>query len=200
MKVLFSVLVTLVFSTSVLSTLLFSTTVFAEGFSGNVSGYLGSKSLDKDDWDGYEDQTGAGLITDFSFDNWPVSIAVDIFLSASDYEKNDSTNKIEIDAYTSEIHLGLRKIWAIPGSRFSPYAGAGLAYINGRQEQDDTFGSHDENDSAPGGWFGAGIYWRPTDKLNVGLDVRYSQAEITLFDQDLKSGGIHSGLFIGYHW
>jgi hypothetical protein len=36
--------------------------------------------------------------------------------------------------------------------------------------------------------------------LIIGLDLRYSEAEVTLFDEDREAGGFRTGVTVGYHW
>jgi len=180
-----------------------SGSVVANEFTGNLSGSLGNKSLDNNDWDNVDSQGSLGFISDFKMKNWPVSVAVDGFLSIGD-DTRDNEDNIEdlkdVDASTADLHLGVRKIWIIPGSKFSPYLGGGLALIRGSQEREVNGVKEDESDSAMGNWLGAGIYWRPTGKLNIGVDVRYSKANISLFERDIAAGGLQTGIFVGYHW
>ncbi len=36
--------------------------------------------------------------------------------------------------------------------------------------------------------------------LNLGIDLAYSMAKVTLFDQKMEAGGAHAALLVGYHW
>jgi opacity protein-like surface antigen len=175
----------------------------AEEFTGNFSGFIGNKSLDKNEWQNTDSQGTFGIITDIKKKSWPVSIAVDAFLSIGkdDNQPLDTTdNTPDFDASTGALHLGVRKIWNIEGSSFSPYFGGGIAYNSGSQERiiDET--KEDQSDTAMGSWIGTGVYWRPSKHLNIGFDLRYSQADINLFAKEVDAGGLQSGLFIGYHW
>lgn len=38
------------------------------------------------------------------------------------------------------------------------------------------------------------------DQISLGFDLRYSWAEVTLFDVDGKAGGTLVGILLGYHW
>jgi len=44
------------------------------------------------------------------------------------------------------------------------------------------------------------LFWRLGKRFNIGLDVRYSKAEITLFNVDVDAGGTHAGLLLGWGW
>jgi opacity protein-like surface antigen len=182
--------------------MLISGLTIAAEFTGNVSGLHGNKKLDNDDWGDFDSQSEFGVISDFKMTNWPVSIAVDAFISADsdDDVYNDNNDNIDIDAVTTELHVGVRKIWNISGTNLSPYIGGGLAYVNGYQETEINGNETDDDDSDIGTWIGTGIYWRPISHLNIGFDLRYSQAEVTINDQDLETGGLHTGVFAGYHW
>jgi len=44
-----------------------------------------------------------------------------------------------------------------------------------------------------------------TDKLlgehfNIGLEGKYSTADVTLFGIDADAGGGHFGMLVGFHW
>jgi hypothetical protein len=55
-------------------------------------------------------------------------------------------------------------------------------------------------DTVIGTWVGGGLYYAATKQFNIGLDLRYSKGEVTLFDEDLEAGGFHTGISAGYHW
>ena len=54
--------------------------------------------------------------------------------------------------------------------------------------------------TAIGAWIGGGMYYAATESLNIGFDLRYSKAEVTLFDEDRDAGGFRTGVTVGYHW
>ena len=45
-----------------------------------------------------------------------------------------------------------------------------------------------------------GIYWTLGQNFNLGLDLRYSQADVTFFGTDVEAGGAHVDVILGYHW
>jgi hypothetical protein len=60
-----------------------------------------------------------------------------------------------------------------------------------------------------GYWLCGGFVWRATEHFNLGVDLRYSDAEADLFDEfadvfgegiEVSSGGTHIGVLIGYRW
>lgn len=177
--------------------LIFATSaVQADEWTGNVSAYLGYKSVDDKDWPNLDSQRSAGVISDFGKRSWPVSIAADLVFAADD-NRSEST---EITGGTAELHLGARKAWSLENSSFSPYVGGGLALINASIEQESSGMVTEEDDTAIGAWVGVGTYYAITPRINLGVDVRYSFAEVTLFDQDRETGGLNAGITLGYHW
>ena len=165
--------------------------VMAGDYDGNVRLAFGQKRLDND-WNILDRQNEIGMIFDIKQSTWPVSIAFDVFYSGED--KNiQGTEK----GSTSEQHLGVRKIWTINDSKFHPYLGAGIAFIQADYE---VVGSDKEGDSGVGGWVGAGVDWHLSSKISLGIDVRYSQADVTILDNDVDAGGLHTLMTLGYRW
>ncbi len=168
----------------------------AGDWTGNVSGYLGHKSLDDKDWPQLDSQPAGGVLFDIKRQDWPVSIAFDIIGSGDVHE--DGSQKDE--GYTVEKHLGVRKIFDLPNYSIKPYVGGGVAFTYAEMNDKDGSTTLSEDDSAVGGWVGGGMYFGLTPHLNLGLDVRYSKAEVTLFDKDREAGGLLAGVTAGYHW
>lgn len=169
----------------------------SDNFTGNISGYIGQKSLDDDDWGDIDRQGSLGIMFDFKKQSWPVSIAVDVIVSGNEHEKDG----IKTEGGSLELDLGVRKIFELSNSSIRPYIGGGIALI-GAGSRTKVGGStiSDEDDTATGAWIGGGMYYAATKSLNIGLDLRYSQAEVTLLDEDVEAGGFHTGITVGYHW
>jgi hypothetical protein len=159
-------------------------------WTGNANFILGSKVLDEDDWEPYEDQGEFGIDIDFRKQNWPVSIVVASYGSYE--EKTVSGNTVE--ASTSELRAGARKVWK-PMPKMRPYLGGGIALV--RAELD---GQEEDEDSGLGAWCGGGVYWTLGSSFNLGFNLGYSYGEVTLFGDDMDAGGSHAGLLLGYHW
>jgi opacity protein-like surface antigen len=170
--------------------------ILTDGWTGNVSGYLGHKSVDDDDWPDLDSQRSAGVISDFRKQSWPVSIAADLIFSGDDHKSGAD----EDTGGTVEIHLGARKVFTLENSSFSPYVGGGLAIVSASLENENAGVTVDDDNTGVGAWFGVGTYYAFTPHFNLGLDVRYSKAEVTLFDKDREAGGLNAGITIGYHW
>lgn len=169
----------------------------SNAFTGNVSGFIGQKSLDDKDWGNLDQQGALGVISDFKKASWPVSIAVDLIVSG-DVEE---VGVLEDLGGSLETHLGIRKVFEITNSSFQPYVGGGASLITASIEHR-VNGSKvsKSDDSATGYWVGAGMYYAMSDHFNLGVDVRYSEADLTIFDVDRKAGGVYSGITAGYHW
>lgn len=168
----------------------------ADDWTGNVSGYLGAKSLDSDDWKDLDSQFSIGVIADFKQKNWPVSIATDFIGSADVHE----TGNQEDTGYTLETHLGIRKVFAINNTSIKPYVGGGLAIVAAGIEKEVSKTTTKDDDNTFGTWAGAGAYMELTPDFTIGFDIRYSKAEATIFDIEREVGGLHTGITAGYHW
>lgn len=168
--------------------------VLAGNFTGNVNVFLGQKQLDDDDWGRLDDQDELGLLFDFAQKSWPINIAIDLLGS----RESASYAGYDVDGKTTEFCVGVRKIFILDQSAiFKPYVGGGLAFIGA--ELEDEFG-HSEDDNGAGIWLNAGGYFTLSQHFNIGLDLRYSKAEVTLSGEEVEAGGTHIGLILGYHW
>lgn len=182
MKQLFSIVVA---CTVMVGFFALITPVYADG---NIKLLYGSKSLDEDDWSPVEDQVAYGLLTDVKLAEWPLAIALDFVFSS------DNTNYAgtDVEGKTNEFDLGIR--WysnAINNLRF--YAGGGLARIAGEFEAY----SISDSDDGYGYWINAGIMLTLQEHFNLGVDFRYSKAQIDLFGVEGEAGGALVGVFAG---
>ena len=168
----------------------------ADGWTGHVSGYVGYKSVDDKDWPELDSQGSVGVISDFGKQSWPVSIAADLLFAGTDHESGANKDT----GGTMEIHLGARKIFTLQNSSFRPYVGGGAALVSAMLENENAGVAVEDDDTAVGAWVGAGTYYAVTPSFNIGVDVRYSIAEVTLFNQEREAGGVNAGLTAGYHW
>ena len=175
--------------------ILIITCAHANEWSGNINLFLGKKLLDSDEWAPVDEQDEFGILVDFKKNHWPVSIALDLLLSA------DETTEygINFEGETSEFNAGVRKIWKVSGSSMRPYIGGGYSLVRAEWETTGAF-SQSDSDKGSGIWLNCGIYWTLLQSFNIGLDLRYTNSEITLFSTWDDAGGTHAGLFLGYHW
>lgn len=174
---------------------LFFISANANAWTGNVNFFLGGKTLEENDWAPVDQQAEFGVLVDFKQQNWPVSIALD-FLGSVDEATELGVN---FEGSTSEFDVGVRKIWEVSGSSIRPYVGGGLAFVNA-EFKGTAFTTISQDDNGTGIWLNGGVYWTLGQHFNLGLDLRYSQADVTLFGVDIDAGGTHAGVILGYHW
>ena len=174
-------------------------------WTGNINVFFGQKNLDKDDWEPVEEQNEFGVEIDFREKKWPVNIAVDILRSQTeetftDFDPLIGPYNAKATASTMEFNIGVRKIWD-EFSSVRPFVGGGLSYIRAELEVSVTgVGSASDSDTGVGIWLGGGVYFTLGEHFNIGVEVKYSDADVTLFDVDAAAGGTHYGLLAGYHW
>ena len=176
--------------------MLFVFNAHANNYTGNVNFFLGQKSLKSEDWSPMEDQDAFAVLVDFKQSSWPVSIAIDLL--GSSQESTDYGFNFE--GTTSEFDIGVRKIWETSGTSIRPYIGGGLAFINAEAKVSYLYASVSDDDTGLGLWLNGGVYWTLGQHFNLGLDLRYSKAEVTVYDVNVEAGGTSAGLILGYHW
>jgi hypothetical protein len=145
-----------------------------------------------------------GILIDFKPKNWPISIAIDILFSSEEEDVsvavlNFGTFNAELEGKTTEFNLGVRKIWDNP-SVVRPFIGGGIAFITAEIEGKAFGVSVSDSDTGVGVWFDGGVYFTLFEHFNLGVDVRWSAAEVNLFEVDGEAGGWHVGGLIGFHW
>lgn len=164
-------------------------------WTGNVNFFLGGKSLDENDWEPVDQHAEFGVLVDFKQQDWPVSIALDFLGSVEEATQSG----INYEGTTSEFDVGVRKIWGAEGTKIRPYIGGGLAFVSA-EFKGTAFTTVSDDDNGTGIWLNGGVYWTLNQSFNIGLDLRYSQADVTLFGVDGDAGGTHAGLILGIHW
>ncbi|HQP29869.1 MAG TPA: hypothetical protein PLB81_00965 [Deltaproteobacteria bacterium] len=170
------------------------------GWTGNLNFILGAKFLDEDDWDPVEDQAALGIGADFRARSWPVNLAVG--LRASTLEDDDVVMQGVVSAWegsTKELRLGLNKIWE-PTAALRPFIGGGLAAVSAELEREALGIRERDHDTGTGLWLSGGVYWTFGADINLGFEVGYSQARMTLFGAKGEAGGTHAAVLMGSHW
>lgn len=167
-------------------------TSFGLAGTGHANFFLGTKFLNEDDWSPLERQGEIGAEISFGKDDWPVLIAIDLLGSG----KKDSD--ADVEGSTSELDVGVRKIWQ-PGS-VRPYIGGGIALVNGEIKVDAFGATLSDDDNGVGGWVGGGVFWRLKSRFNIGIAARYSRARVNVFGTDIEAGGAHLGMLLGWGW
>lgn len=168
----------------------------ASDWTGNVGGSIGSKQLDDNDWSSQDSQGSLGFMLDIKKKSWPVSITYDLILSG-DVNENGS---VKDEAGTVENQFGIRKTFELEDSKVRPYFGGGVTFVSAEIKNKTATTSVKDDDDGTGVWIGAGLYVGVTESFDIGFDVRYSEAEVTLFDQNLEAGGTRCAATASYHW
>lgn len=178
-----------------LLTLLAAPQVMAEdNWNNRFNLLLGQKHLDKDD---FEDTShGAlGLSFDIQHKTWPVSIAIDLMTAGKETKIGDE----KIEKVTGGLHLGVRKYWQL-NENLEPYLGAGLNFSAAEHKEIVGNVTEKQDDDDVGYWVAAGVNWTFDESFNVGAQVRYSDAEVTLFDSTINTGGVYTMMTFGYNF
>lgn len=176
-------------------------------WSGNINLFWGGKFLNDAGWEPMDIHKAGGILLDFSHKKLPVSIAADFF-----YSRDDADIDVHVLGYgtvdptvtseTTEVNLGLRKIWEM-SERFHPVIGGGFAIIRADLESRVQDISYSDQGIGFGIWLEAGIYYTFTFKnhhYNIGVDARWSKAEVDIFSKSGDAGGRFIGAVLGYHW
>ena len=164
-------------------------------WTGNINAFLGAKALDETDWEPVDEHGEIGFKVDFKQRSWPVSIAIDFLFSSGD----DTLLGVDFEGETSELNLGVRKIWdQFPHVR--PFIGGGISFISAEFKGTVLGVPVSDDDAGTGIWFGGGVYWTLAEHFNIGLELGVSTANVTLFGVEASAGGGHSGVLAGYHW
>jgi len=169
---------------------------YADELSGHISGFIGFKIMDSSDWPDINTHFSMGPIFDIKKDSWPISIALDL-MDTGDKHKHDGMEDL---GHTTELHFGIRKIFINQDSKLQPYVGGGVASMYAEQEFEVNNTTMKQDDSDVGIWLGAGMYYEINPKFVLGLDVRYSDGEVTLFNEELDAGGFYTGVTGGYQF
>ena len=177
----------------------------------NLNFVLGQKYLDADDWSVGDSQGSISFLSTFGARSWPVQVAIDVLGSAAGStstwypESGGEIRGHDLIQSTFELDVGVRKIWR--SGRARPFVGGGLAVIGGQQEfeffawdPDDVARELSANDEAPGVWIDGGIFWRLGKMFNIGLEARYSRAELSFAGREVQAGGFNLGLILGWGW
>jgi opacity protein-like surface antigen len=170
----------------------------AGGWNGDANILVAGKHLDSGDW-GVTDRMGElGVITNWTGPQWPVSLAAD-FLAAGDSESISRDGFTEQRGHTRELMLGARKIFR-PDAHIRPYFGGGFDFASAELERIGPFERISDEDSGLGLWVDGGVFWTINEVLNLGVDLRFSGANVHLLGSDRNAGGASLGVTAGYHW
>lgn len=164
----------------------------------NFNLLLGSKALESSDWAPVEDQGLLGLHFDGTPAGWPVAFSVDLIGTGKEGYVYYGSGRAKLTGTTSEYDLGVRR-YVGDVNNLSAFFGGGVGLIGAKAEVKDPFlGNQSEEDSALGLWLNGGVMARVLGNVNVGAELRWSRAEVTLFDTTTDAGGVAFAFFVGY--
>ena len=134
-----------------------SAPVLAEG---DVNFILGTKQLDEDDWGTLDEHGEFGVLASFGPDDWPIRIAVDVLGTADEVTVIDpgSGLGVSVQGMTSEIDVGVRKIWVKGNVR--PFLGGGIGLVQAEIEAAAFGVVVSSDDTGVGVWIDGGVFWR----------------------------------------
>ncbi len=169
-------------------------------WTGNANLLLGAKALDKNDWEPANAQSEAGVEVDFRRRDWPLSVAIDVLGASGEGKVYDPFfGEARMQSETSELCLGIRKVWdGSPSVR--PFIGGGISMLKATGRVTVLGITVEDSGSGTGSWFGGGVYWTLGGSFDIGFEFRASSGKAKLFGADIKAGGSHGGLLLGYHW
>ena len=169
----------------------------ADELVGHISGFLGGKLLNNSDWpDDLSRHFSMGFITDIKKESWPISISLDIMDTGG--ERTHAGMKDL--GHTTEYHFGVRKIFTNQDSKIKPYIGGGVSFMYAEQEYEVNNITTTQDGRDVGSWLGGGMYYEINPRFVLGLDVRYSNGEVTLFNKERDAGGINIGVTGGFQF
>ena len=74
-----------------------------------------------------------------------------------------------------------------------PFLGGGVDFITAKIKGTYQGQSAEDKDTGTGFWISGGIYWTLGKSFNLGFELGFSQATVTLFNVDGEGGGGHAG-------
>jgi hypothetical protein len=169
---------------------------------GNLNLFVGEKWLNSGDWSPADQQRQYGLMLAFGEERAPVHFAIDLFLANVDVTDANPAVDTIIRGASTEIAIGVRKVWGQKATR--PHLGAGVDVVQVSENRDGPTGLVKNSDRGYGAWVDGGVTWRIASHLNLGFEARYSVLNVYLgkgeATRDVTAGGIHLGVLIGYGW
>lgn len=169
---------------------------------GQLDLLVGPRALD-DDFEPADDPLEIGLALSLGKPEWPVLLAVDLSVASGDGDMPvvagglPATSTADVDIH--ELDLGVRRYF---GERTVGYVGGGAAWVRAEVEVglDGAFTGKDDG-SELGLWAGGGLRRRFGNGFQVGLDGRYTKADVELFgDNSYEAGGLRLAATVGMHW
>ncbi len=184
----------------------FSGNVLASGgVEGNINLLIGQKFVNDDAAFGFEyyeveDQPQLGMMFDIKPAGFPIAFAFDLLGSEEESQEflDPDFGYYRATGRTREIDLGIR--FYTPPHIIRGYFGGGLALVEGELSLDFYGDEISEEDDEVGFWVNGGFMCTLARHLNLGIDLRYSEAEVELLGEDVDVGGVSLSGFVGFHF
>ncbi len=171
----------------------FLPSLHATDWDGAINVVLGAKRLDQNPWEPVDSQPSFGIMLDARQPDWPLNAALDIYYSGD----KGTANGISREGSTTEFNLGVRKIFRVDRA-MRPFIGVGSSFVAASLKNSAAgVPSQSDSDFGAGVWIGGGIYWTLADALNIGFNLKYTSAKVTLLDNRYDAGGRFFGTVIG---
>jgi len=145
-----------------------------------VALYLGQRNLDEGDYEPVDEQGMLGL--EFVHEARESVVGWEFGLAGSAAEEDVAG--LDVEATTGEVYAGIRK--SLGSSRFRPYIGGGISYIQSEIEATGALGSGSIDDGSVAGYVHLGVSLDITPGFFIGLDLR------ALVGSDLNYDGLES--------
>ena len=81
--------------------------------------------MNSSDWPDPDKHFAMGVFFDIKRDSWPISIALDILDTGAKHDHDG----VEDLGHTTELHLGVRKIFLNEHKKIQPYLEAGVSFL-----------------------------------------------------------------------
>jgi opacity protein-like surface antigen len=167
----------------------------ASAAGGNITGVIGYRQLDQDQWSPTDTQGMLGVLADFSYWDFPLHIELGLRGSAD----KASGDFADLEQSVGEFSVGAVLIPDYGYMR--PYFAFGLAAVTVQAQIDDNRGRDRDDDSSTGAYIGGGILWRLTPNFDLGFDARYlGGTDMRIFGNNVDVDSYTLGMRIGYGW
>lgn len=147
---------------------------------GNANFLIGTRHLADNNFWWSDNQTVAGVMVDFGRAGWPIHLS--LASMSSSHSPDWGTESID------EYSVGVMKVWE-PKSAIRPFVGAGIAAVRASVTFDQSGGHLVRDDTSPGGYVDAGVFWRTGRRFNIGFGARL----MTLTSVEFQSARGDSG-------
>jgi len=175
-----------------------STAAHAAG--GNITGTLGFRQVDEDQWSPTDTQGLIGGIADFSYWDFPVHFEIGLRGSRDTGSFTDNAG-ISRDARQTIGDFLLGVVLMPDYGPMRPYFGGGLAFTSVEAKVERANGWDSDDDTSVGAYVGGGILWRLGPNFDIGIDGRYiGGTSMNVFGNEVDVDGYTVAMRVGYGW